>query len=192
MINLLGHDVSAFYIISQIFALAALLLDLYAFQRRKKVHLLNYNTVATLCSTLHYVFLGAWSGVASKSISTIRDATAAYEAHKHKTSKILPIVFVTLYVIMGIISFESPLTLLPVAASIIYTITIYIANVSVIRYVAVITSTLWLIYDIFVFSIVGVAAEAIFIFDDFIAIYRYRKKHNPKSRTKVKSRKPKR
>lgn len=36
----------AFYIISQAFALAATILSLYAFQRRKKIQILNYTVVA--------------------------------------------------------------------------------------------------------------------------------------------------
>ena len=183
VINFFGRELGVFYLISQLFALAGLLLSLYAFQRRKKVQLLNYNTVAAICSILHYVFLGAWSGVATKTVSATRDAVAAYEAHKKKTSKILPLIFIILYIVAGIIAFDSPLAILPIVASTIYTVVIYTTDITKIRYIAILTSGLWLIYNASIFSIVGVVSEAIFIFDDLIAIYRYRKhkgKHSKK------------
>ena len=180
-INLFGRELGVFYLISQVFALVALLIDLYAFQRRKKVQLLNFNTVASINAVLHYVFLGAWSGAAIKAVATIRDAVAAYEAHNRKTSKILPLIFTAFYVIAGILAFDSPLAILPIAASIIYTIAIYIADITKIRYIAILTSGLWLVYNACILSIVGVVSEAIFIFDDLIAIYRYRKRGKERS-----------
>ena len=184
--DLLGNDFGIFYIISQFFALVALLCNLYAVQRRKKVQLLRLDTAAAICSTLHYLFLGAWSGVAAKSVSTVRNFIAFYEARCHKTSKLLPIIFVSFYVVIGMISFNSPFSLLPIIASSSYTIAIYISDISKIRYVALFATTLWLIYNIYVFSIVGIASDSIFIVNDLVAIYRYSKlkKHHRKHHKK--------
>ena len=169
-----------FYLLSQIFALAATILSLLAFQQRKKIQILNYTVVAAICSVLHYVFLGAWSGVATKSVGVTRNIFAAYETGKQKTSKIAPLFFVTCYITMGIITYVSPASLLPVAAASIYTIAIYLENAERIRKVAVFTASLWLFYNIFVFSIVGIISEVIFIANDLVAIYRYRHQRKKK------------
>lgn len=182
VIIVFGRELEILYVVSQLFALVALIFSLYAFQLRRKVQLLNFNTISALCAILHYFFLGAWSGAAIKAVSAVRDATAAYETHKHRISKLLPLFFVAIYIATGILAFDSPFAILPVTASVIYTITIYIADISKIRLVAILTSAIWLTYDICVFSIVGIASEAIFIFDDLIAIYRYRKRKTSKSK----------
>ena len=174
--ELFGQEFGVFYIVSQIFALAATILSLYAFQKKKKVQILNYTVVAAACSVLHYLFLGAWSGVATKSVGTVRNIFAAYETHKRKTSKIAPLVFVLFYVVAGIFAYQSPISLLPVVAASIYTIAIYFGDAKKIRYTAVLTAGLWLVYSACVFSIVGVLSEAIFITNDLVAIYRYRGK----------------
>lgn len=183
----LENGISVFYIVSQIFALAGTIFSLIAVQKRKKVQLLKYNTLASFCAIFHYVFLGAWSGMAAKIIATVRNGIAVYEASKNKTSKLIPAFFVTLYIIGGIVSFESWISLLPIAAASIYTVAIYTVDVSKIRKYALLGSSLWLIYNICVFSIVGIISETIFIVDDLTAIYRYRKKKSKKRTRRPKS-----
>ena len=159
--ELFGQEFGAFYIVSQIFALAATILSLYAFQRKKKIQILNYTVVAAVCSVFHYIF-------------------AAYETHRRKTSKLAPLVFVLFYVVAGIFAYQSPISLLPVVAASVYTIAIYFGDARKIRLIAVFTASLWLIYSACVFSIVGVVSEAAFIACDLVAIYRYRGKKGKK------------
>lgn len=176
MLNQLANfDFGVFYIISQLFEITGATLSLYAMQRKKKTQILNYTVLAATCGIFHYLFLGAWSGVATKIVSASRNTVAAYEAHKHRVSKSWPIIFVALYIIGGIFTYSSPLSILPVAATSIYTIAIYIGNESVIRKTALFTSALWLIYNICVFSIFGIIMQVIFIINDLLAILRYKK-----------------
>ena len=183
--ELFGQEFGVFYIVSQLFALAATFLSLYAFQRKKKVQILNYTVVSATCSVLHYLFLGAWSGVAIKAVGTARNIFAAYETHRHKTSKLAPLIFVLFYIVAGIFAYQSPISLLPVVAACIYTIAIYFGDAKKLRYTAVFTASLWLIYCACVFSIVGVVSEAAFIISDLAAIYRYRNKKSKNKKRKT-------
>lgn len=184
-LEVFGHEITLFYLFSQLFALAATLFSLYAFQRRRKVQILNYTVIAAACSVMHYVFLGAWAGAGSKGISMVRNALAARDARMHKVSKIAPLIFVVLYIVVGFFSYESPASLLPIVGSCVYTVGIYFGDATRLRYVVMLASAIWLVYNILVFSIVGIAAESIFILNDLIAIYRYRqRKKHPKSKRK--------
>lgn len=171
-----SNEIDTFYLISQVFALAATICSLIAVQKRKKVQLLNFNTLSSLCAIFHYAFLGAWSGMITKFIATIRNGIATYEASKKRTPRVIPVLFVVFYVISGIISFNSWYSLLPAIAAAIYTVAIYWVDVSKIRKYALLGSALWLLYDVCVFSVVGIISESIFIVDDLTAIYRFRKK----------------
>ena len=171
-----GQEFGVVYIISQFFALVAMVFGLIAVHQKKKVQLLNFSFLSSFCAMSHYLFLGAWSGTAMKIISTMRNGTAAYEAFKHRTSRILPIIFVTFYVVSGIITYESFFSLLPMIANSIFTVAAYMGDIKTIRYVSTVSSLLWLIYNLHILSLVGVVSEAIFITNDFIAIYRYRSK----------------
>ncbi len=185
--SIANHEFGLPYVISQIFALIAIVLNLYAIQRKKKEQLLNYNTVGAICGIFHYLFLGAWSGVVTKIVGSTRNAVAAYEAHKHKISRVWPIIFIAFYIVGGIITYSSLLSILPMVAAGTYTVAIYLGSASTIRRVAVFTSTLWLIYDICVFSIVGTLAEIIFIINALVAIWRYRK-HKKKNKKRKSTR----
>lgn len=196
-LELFGKEIGMMYLLSQIFALLATLFSLYAFQKRKKVQILNYTIVAAACGVFHYLFLGAWSGVATKGVGTIRNIIAAREAYHQKTYKIVPLFFVLFYIIAGIITYELPISFLPVIAACIYTVAIYFGDAKKIRYIAALATLLWLIYGIYVGSIVGVLSDVLFIINDSVAIYRYRKiekntkkkvKNKNKTKTKTKRR----
>ena len=174
--GLINQDFGVFYLISQVFALFAIIFDLVAIQQRKKARLLNMDTMAAFCSFLHYVFLMAWPGVVNKAVTTARNGIAAYKTSKKKrTSKYLPFIFIAFYIILGIVTFESPVSLLPMIAASVYTAAIYWCDVKKIRYASVFTNILWLIYNLSVFSIVGIIAQVILIINGFVAVYRYRK-----------------
>ncbi len=172
-----SNGINTSYLISQAFALAGFIFNIIAMQRKRKSTLLKMDVMSGFCAFMHYAFLGAWAGMASKFISTIRNAIAAYiSSKKIKTPKILPIIFVTLYIMIGFFAFDSPLAVLPILAPCIYTIAIYTCDITKIRYAGAITAIIWLIYDICVFSIVGMIAQTILIINVVIAIYRFRKK----------------
>jgi hypothetical protein len=181
--DIFGQGLGIFYIISQIFALASFIFDLVAAQQKKKASLLNMDTVAASSSLLHYAFLGAWAGMANKIITVVRNALAAYLASKkRKAPKFLPFIFVGAYIIFGIFTFTSVYSLLPTIASSIYSIVIYTTkDANKIRYTIVATSTIWLVYNIFVFSIAGIITQAILLVNDLIAIWRYRKNNIKKT-----------
>ncbi len=121
--------------------------------------------------------MGAWAGMISKLVTTVRNAIAASEtARKRKNSKILPIFFVVIYIIIGFFTFDSAFSVLPILAPCIYTVAIYISDITKIRYVSVLTRVLWLIYDISVFSAAGIVAQIILMINGIIAIYRYARK----------------
>ena len=89
------------------------------------------------------------------------------------------------YIVAGIFAYQSPICLLPVVAACIYTIAIYFGDAKKLRYTAVFTASLWLIYCACVFSIVGVVSEAAFIISDLAAIYRYRNKKSKNKKRKT-------
>lgn len=175
--DIFNQGLGAFYIISQVFALISFVFDLVAVQRRKKASILNMDTMAAFASFLHYAFLGAWAGMVNKIITTIRNALAAWMAStKRKPPKIMPLIFVVAYVIIGAFTFNSVWSVLPIIASSYYSVVIYMGDARKIRYAYVITNIIWLVYNAFVFSIVGVIAQVILIINGLVAIWRYRKK----------------
>lgn len=67
------------------------------------------------------------------------------------------------------------MSLLPTTAASIYTIAIYACKVRGIRYTYVLCNFIWLLYNVYVFSIVGIITQLMLVASGVIAIIRYRK-----------------
>lgn len=176
------HEPNVFYICSQVAALVGTVFSLLSIQQRSKKRILDFTVIAALFGVLHYGFLAAWSGALTKVVSASRSAVADYETRKNKNYKIIPFLFVLLYIIVGFPTFISPISVFPILAASFYTVAIYFGNAAQIRYCAALSSILWLIYDFYVFSLVGIITETIFILNDILAIYRFHNSGDQKLR----------
>ncbi len=135
--------------------------------------ILFLQTISFLFKTLHYYLLGGISGFLTSLISMIRNIIF----YKIKTNKLWTIFFIIIYIIIGIITLKSFYTLLPVLATITYTLIINYNNPKYLRYGMFITSLTWLIYNIYIISYSGIIIQIIMLISNVIAIIKLDKKH---------------
>lgn len=150
----------------------ALFLILSNFGKSTK-QILFLQTISFFFKTLHYYLLGGISGFLTSLISMIRNIIF----YKIKESKIWAVFFIIIYIIIGIITLKSIYTLLPVFATIIYTLIINYNNPKYLRYGIFITSLTWLIYNIYIISYSGIIIQIIMLISNIIAIIKLDKKH---------------
>ena len=77
--------------------------------------------------------------------------------------------------IMGVISWQGPMSLLIIIALVVNTLFLYFPNVQSLRKSVIVTSSLIMIYNIYYCVWGGVFNELIAISSSVIGIYRYRK-----------------
>lgn len=150
----------------------ALFLILSNFGKSTK-QILFLQTISFFFKTLHYYLLGGISGFLTSLISIIRNIIF----YKIKESKIWIVFFIIIYIIIGIITLKSIYALLPVFATIIYTLIINYNNPKYLRYGIFITSLTWLIYNIYIISYSGIIIQIIMLISNIIAIIKLDKKH---------------
>ena len=150
----------------------AIFLILSSFGKTTK-QILFLQTISFLFKTLHYYLLGGISGFLTSLISMIRNIIF----YKIKTNKLWTIFFIIIYIIIGIITLKSFYTLLPVLATITYTLIINYNNPKYLRYGMFITSLTWLIYNIYIISYSGIIIQIIMLISNVIAIIKLDKKH---------------
>lgn len=134
--------------------------------------ILLMQTISFFFKTLHYYLLGGISGFLTSLISMIRNLIF----YKIKTNKIWTVTFIIAYLIIGIITFKSIYSLLPVFATITYTLIINQGKPKYLRYGMIITSISWLIYNIYISSYSGVILQAVTLITSIIAIINLDKK----------------
>ena len=164
------------YIISQIFALISFILSLVAYYRIKKEKIMLTMVVSNIFNLIHYVILGATTWYITKILAILRDSFIVLKEKKKRNSNIFLLIFVVVYIIVGVMNYDSYYSLLPLAAALIYIISIWHWDELVVKKSAFFSYFLRLIYNICIGSIVATIATIVSIISAFIAIIQYSKK----------------
>ncbi|MEE3342675.1 MAG: YgjV family protein [Bacilli bacterium] len=154
------------FIFAQIIGLIAWGLLVYSYYKKNIDEILKYQVVGGIFEVLHYFMLGAFSGLTVVILELIRD----FGYYKAKNDKIIFILTIPVYFFIGYFSYNHFMDLLPVAASCVdgYALT----NRKKIAVVgSIINNCLWLIYDLYCGSYVGVIAEILFIISNIYVMW---------------------
>lgn len=159
------------YIFSQVFVVISYLLlgSTYLVKNRKL--LLGLNVLSLFANAAGYLFLSAWSGLAMCGVALLRNAILLLQNHfdKDKKNKIIDwSIFAFLFIVSGVCGYftcrgQSWLSWFSVIATFIYTISIWQKNQLVYKILGIICSIMWIVYNIFVWSIFGFSLEAVLL-----------------------------
>jgi len=162
-------------IIGQAFGIMATILTFISYQANTKKALLIIQSIATLCTCLGFLFLGATTGFALNIICLTRNAIYYFQDASSKFHMVTSILLTLAMVCFGILSWQGWISLLVIIALSVNTMILSLGNPQILRISVLPTSTLMIIYNIFVFSLGGIANESISIISSVIGIIRYRK-----------------
>ena len=131
-------------IIAQIIGLLAFFFSLFAYHKNQKKKILKNMILSNALKLIHYLLLGAHSGLLTKILSIIRDVFII-EKEKHKTldSNLFLILFIIFYLIIAVISYQDILTLFPIIAAMIYLVPIWNGSTKTLKKTALFTYVLW-------------------------------------------------
>ena len=161
-------------LIAQIFAFIAFVLYTLSLQFKKRSKVLKTQIVANTFYALEYLMLNAYAGV-NNSLFGISRSILFYIFHKKKKKCpfYVMVIFITLIVIFGFVSYTDIFSTLPVIISIIFFLALYSEDMKLYRIVAAIASILWIIYNAAVGAYVGIVDSVIELTSALIAIYRF-------------------
>ena len=162
-------------IIGQALGILATILTFISYQTNKKQSLLIIQTLATLSTCIGFLFLGATTGFALNIVCITRNVIFYFLDNKSKLYYPSVVVLTVAMVIVGALSWQGWISLLMIAALAINTVFISLGVPQLLRKSILFTSTLCIVYNVFVFSIGGIANEGISIVSSVIGIIRYRK-----------------
>ena len=156
-----------FYFIQLIGFVAWVLLAL-SYYRKDTNHILVFQIISTILFCLHYFLLGAYSGLLICVYEVIRD----YAYYRTDADDYIFLGSVVVYGISAYITFTSVLDLFPYIASLIDGFFLTKKRVIVVLG-AIVTYTLWLIYDLYAKSYSGAITDGIIIISNlYILIFR--------------------
>jgi len=173
MLNYTVEPGSVLYIIGQGFGIIAIILGFVSYQCKTQKMLLLLQTFAALVFIIHYLLIGATSGMAMNIISLAKNFTYFLRAGK-SNKKIIPIIFTILMGIMGILSWTNWYSIFVFLGLIINTYCTSFSDPRNIKKSILVTSPLVLIYDIFTLSIGGIIFESVSAVSALIGLLRTR------------------
>lgn len=171
------------YLFSQIFIIINYIFLVLSYQVKDRKKILIFNFGALISTALSHFFLGAYSGLAMQFVSIIRNIVFLIDENTNndneKTTTKDIIILVLLYIvsiIFAIFTYNGFLSLMPVFATMVYTYSVWQKNTKVYKLLGVLVSILWLIYDIYIFSVFAIVLESILLISVIIGLLKEEKK----------------
>ena len=157
------------FIFIQIIGIVAWLFLVFSYYRKDTDRILVFQITGTLLYCLHYFLLGAYSGLFICAFEALFD----FGYYKTDKDKYIYLVSVPVRILGGIFTFRIFADILPILASLTdgYTLT---KKKKIVVIGAIVSYSLWVVYDIFVMSISGAITDGIIVLSNiFILIFNY-------------------
>lgn len=163
-------------IIAQIFGLGAMLSLFVVYQQKDRKKLIMAKLSADICWVIHYLCLGGIAGMIPNGVGIFRELIFINRTSKKWASSIFwPVLFVLINWGLGISTFRSAFNILPIAASTMATISLWVSNPKLTKIITLPASLSFAIYDFFVGSYVGIINEVIVITSIILSLVKERK-----------------
>ncbi len=164
------------YFVGQGLGIVAIALGFLSYQMKTREGLVFAQFATAICFVLHYLMIGAYSGMALNIISVIRNYVYFQLGKKGSVAKVWAVVFSVIMGAIGILSWQNWYSIFVVLGLIINSYCMSFSNPQSIRKSILVTSPLVLIYDVLVLSVGGAVYESIAIISAVIGILRTKRK----------------
>ena len=161
-------SLNLYFIFIQFIGFLAWFLLAVSYYRKDTDRILSVQLVANILFCLHYFLLGAYSGLLICVYDVLRD----YLYYKTDKDNYIFVGSLVIYFISSVLTYTSLLDLFPYLASLIDGFFLTKKRVVVV-FGAIITYTLWLLYDLYALSYSGAITDAIIIISNiYILLFR--------------------
>lgn len=159
--------------IAQGIGFIALMIAILSFQKNSNKGILSFQVISTTMFFVHFFLLGAYTGAVMNLIGAFRNVVFYSRGKRWADSKIWLYVFIFASAIAGILTWKNLFSFLPIFGMILGTISFWVKNPKHTRYLNMIVSPSWLIYNFISSSIAGIFTEVIVIISIVVAIIRF-------------------
>lgn len=165
------------FILSQILGTIALIIAIISVQFKEKTKLLFMQSIENIIKISALALVGGFSGAFSETVGLFRKIWFFKNSRDHKINKINSLIFFcTLAIVVGVIFWEGPITLLPITGVILRTIGLWQDNIFTLRYFTLLGCINYGIYSVLVGAYTNAVSEAFVIIFIIISIIRLNKK----------------
>ena len=171
-------------LVAQILGFVGTVIVVIGMQQKKYKHIVICKIGNELFSAIHYLLLGGYTGMLANFASCLTNGCYYFRIKKGKSTLPFQIVFATMFVIIGALSWHGPISIFVVLAKLISSVALGIKNPRTIRILNLISNPCWLVYNMNVGSIAGMITDSLVTISVLIAVIRldiFSKKESPSS-----------
>lgn len=160
-------------VLTQIIGIAAMIFSVFSFQMNRHKHIMIMQILATSLFGLQYFLLGAYTGMAVDAVAVVRGIVFYNKDKKWASSNIWIAVFIIMFIVSGIFTWQGPSSMLMTGAMILNTFSFSFTKPKLVRSTILISSPLVLIYNIITGSIGGIINEICVELSSVVGLLRY-------------------
>jgi len=175
-------------IIAQVISIAAMAFNILSYQRKTQRGIITFQFFGSSLFAISFLMLGSMMGMLMNIVSMVRAAVYRERERLHSDHILWLLFFIALSVVTYILNFTvfgtEPSTksliveFLPVVGMTASTVSFRMKEARAIRFLGLINSPAWLIYNIFAFSIGAILCETISLISIIVGILRFDLKRN--------------
>ena len=166
-------------VLIRVFGIIGLILCIIPFQFKKYKNIILCKMMSELSFGVQYLLLGltgnagAYTGALIDGVSGGRNFLYYKLNEKGKSTFPVMIVFSVVVIGIGVGSWAGPISLLPILAKLITTVSYGIKNERILRYITLPSRVLWVAYNGVIGAWEGMAADSLALVSILIAIYKF-------------------
>ena len=161
--------------LAQFIGIVAMIFSILSFQCKTRKRLLVMQTITVILFGVHYLMLGAVTGAALNATSVVRNLIFYNKDKRFFSEKIWMPVFVGMNIIMGIMFWQSWLSVFFIIGMVFNTISMSLSDSQKVRGMMLVSSPFILLYSLLSGSIGGVVNELLSEASMITGILKYRK-----------------
>lgn len=160
--------------VAQFFGVLVIISNVIAMQMKKKKQIIFWYVLGNMLSSIMFFLLRRYSGAAICLFAIVQTFINSYfEKNEKNVPKTIITTYIIISIILGVITFNGYIDIMPIICSILYTIMILQKKESNIRKTALINIIIWGVYDFLSKAYSGMISDLITTIATLVGIYRF-------------------
>lgn len=157
----------------QLIGFLGLAAGVLAFQFKKHNHIVLCKMTSELIFSIQYLLLGAWTAALLDFTSATRNLLFCAMVKKGRSTKPLIYVFGAFVVVVGILTFDGPTSIMLIAAKLLTTISYGMKNERLLRFITLPSCVFWCIYNLYIGSLGGAIGDCVTLISLLVAVCKF-------------------
>lgn len=165
------------FIVAQFFGILVIIANVLSMQMKNKKQIILMFVLGNLFSAINFILLQSYSGAVICFFAIIQTCiNKIFENKQQQVPKIIIGIYIVISIILGVITFNNIIDILPIICSVLYTLTIIQEKEKNIRRISLVNIILWMIYDIVCQAYTATISDLLMTISTIIGMYRFDRK----------------